>query len=505
MIVDRGQNMKVLLVDDSDFMRQALKYLLIKRGLEVVEARNGKEGFEKAVSERPDLIISDILMPQVDGFRLLKNIKSTGTLKTIPVIFYSGVYTGEKEKELALALGAEDFIPKTKTPKELYANLEGLIERFMQSPKSKKTGMSLSEDNLAFLENYSKIISSKLEEKARELENMKIRLIKTQEQFQVLLSYTPAIIFRCETDLPYNTTFISENVKDIWGYTVQELMEDPEFWWKHVHPDDIPHIVEGRQHISDTEKGLHTLEYRFLCKDNTFKWVYSQARMLYDEAGQPAEIIGYCFDITARRQAEKALQQSLERLRKASGGIIDVIVMAVETRDPYTAGHQKKVSNLARSIATEMGLPEEQIDGIRMAGVIHDLGKISVPAEILSKPTKLAYHEFGIIKGHPQAGYDILKDIEFPWPLAQIVLQHHERLDGSGYPQGLKGDHILLEAKILAVADVVEAIASHRPYRPALGISMALDEIEKHKGIFYDAEVADTCLRLFREKKFAFE
>jgi HD-GYP domain-containing protein (c-di-GMP phosphodiesterase class II) len=178
------------------------------------------------------------------------------------------------------------------------------------------------------------------------------------------------------------------------------------------------------------------------------------------------------------------------------------MVSAVEMRDPYTAGHQLRAANLACAIATEVGLPKEKIDGIRMAGSIHDIGKISIPAEILSKPTKLTNVEFSLIKEHSRSGYEILKDVESQWPLAQIVYQHHERMDGSGYPRNLKGDEIIIEARIMAVADVVEAMASHRPYRPGLGIDSALAEIEKNKGTLYDNNIADACLRLFREKGF---
>nr|HPL66480.1 HD-GYP domain-containing protein [Smithellaceae bacterium] len=166
----------------------------------------------------------------------------------------------------------------------------------------------------------------------------------------------------------------------------------------------------------------------------------------------------------------------------------------------YTAGHQKRVADLARSIATEMGLNKDKIEGIRMAGSIHDIGKLAIPSEILAKPTKLTNIEFSLIKEHSQSGYEMLKNVESPWPLAQIVYQHHERMNGSGYPRKLKGEEIIIEARIMAVADVVEAMASHRPYRPGLGLDAALDEIEKNKGIMYDNSVADACLRLFREK-----
>ena len=198
----------------------------------------------------------------------------------------------------------------------------------------------------------------------------------------------------------------------------------------------------------------------------------------------------------------RQLQQSLASLGKALEGTVSALASVAEVKDPYTAGHQQRVTRLAVAIATEMGLPQEQIEGIHVAGTLHDVGKLYIPAEILSKPGKLNEVEFNLVKMHSQAGYDILKTVEFPWPVAQIVLQHHERLDGSGYPQGLRGEDILLEAKILAVADVVEAMASHRPYRPSLGMGQALDEISQKSGILYDPEVVDACFKLFYDKEF---
>jgi putative two-component system response regulator len=205
-------------------------------------------------------------------------------------------------------------------------------------------------------------------------------------------------------------------------------------------------------------------------------------------------------EVAQRKRAEEELKRTLESLRKAFGATIQVLVSAVEARDPYTAGHQIRTADLARAIAMEMGLPQEKVDGIRMAGSIHDIGKLSVPAEILSKPTKLTKIEFSLIQEHSLRGYEMLKDVESPWPLAQIVYQHHERMNGTGYPRNLKGDEILMDARIMAVADVVEAMASHRPYRPALGLDVALKDIEKDKGTLYDNTVVDVCLRLFREK-----
>jgi PAS domain S-box-containing protein len=210
-------------------------------------------------------------------------------------------------------------------------------------------------------------------------------------------------------------------------------------------------------------------------------------------------------DITARMQAEDKLKETLESLRKSIRTTIQVLGTVSETRDPYTAGHQKKVADLARAIATEMKLPQDKIEGIRMAGAIHDIGKISIPSEILCKPIVLTDLEFSIIKAHTQYSYEIIKDVDSPWPLADIVYQHHERINGSGYPQGLKGENILMEARILAVADVVEAMISYRPYRPALGMEIALAEIEQNAGTLYDRKAADACLKLFREKGFRLE
>jgi HD-GYP domain-containing protein (c-di-GMP phosphodiesterase class II) len=210
-------------------------------------------------------------------------------------------------------------------------------------------------------------------------------------------------------------------------------------------------------------------------------------------------------ELAERKKTEEQLRESLEQVRRAVATTIQVLVMAVEMKDPYTAGHQRRMTNLARTIATEMGLPPQKIEGLRMAGVIHDIGKITLPTEVLSKPTKLSAIELSLIREHVRLGYDILKDVESPWPLAEIVHQHHERMDGSGYPGGLKGAEILIEARILAVADVVFAMASHRPYRPALGLDAALEEIEKNRGLLYDNHAVDTCLRVFREMGYQIE
>lgn len=206
--------------------------------------------------------------------------------------------------------------------------------------------------------------------------------------------------------------------------------------------------------------------------------------------------------LTNRREEEETLSRTLTNLRWALKGTLEALTLAVEAKDPHTAGHQRRVADLARTIAMEMGLAGAELDGIRMAAFLHDIGNISLPAEILSKASRLSDAEFSLVKTHPQNGYELLKEIEYPWPVARMVWQHHERLNGSGYPSGLSGEKILLGARILAVADVVEAMASHRSYRPSPGLEKALEEIAAQKGILYDPEVVDACLRIFREKDF---
>lgn len=211
------------------------------------------------------------------------------------------------------------------------------------------------------------------------------------------------------------------------------------------------------------------------------------------------------YDITARKKAEEELKQSIEKIKKVTDSIVTAAAITIEKRDPYTSGHQQRVSKLACEIAKIMGVTKEQLEGVHVAGLLHDIGKIGIPIELLSKPGKLSKYEFNLIKEHPQIGYEILNGIEFSYPIAEIILQHHERINGSGYPRSLFSKDILFEAKILSVADVVEAMCSHRPYRPSLSVTDALQEISRNSGILYDLGVVDACLKLFTEKNYKFE
>jgi PAS domain S-box-containing protein/putative nucleotidyltransferase with HDIG domain len=290
--------------------------------------------------------------------------------------------------------------------------------------------------------------------------------------------------------------FVNHATIGMVGYSKEILTSKP--FTDFIHPDDLNIVVDNHIKRIKGEEVPPVYSFRVISQDGTLIWCEINAAVIQWK-GKPATL-NFLTNITERKKADEELKKTLESLRKAVGATIQTMVSAIEMRDPYTAGHQLRSANLACAIANEMGLPNDKIEGLRMAGFIHDIGKLSIPAEILSKPTKLTNIEFSLIKEHPKSGYEMLKNVESPWPLAQIVYQHHERMNGSGYPRNLKGDEILMEARIMAVADVVEAMASHRPYRPTLGIEATLEEIEKNKGILYDDVVADACLRLFREK-----
>ncbi len=356
--------MKILIVDDIEENLYLLESILKGSGYEVVTAKDGVEALSRLKEESIDMIVSDILMPRMDGFQLCRECKKDENLKKIPFIFYTATYTEKKDEEFALSLGVEKFIVKPQEPEVLLKILEEVIEEYRKgalvAPKE------LIKEEEIYLTEYNKRLITKLEKKVLDL-----------------------------------------------------------------------------------------------------------------------------------KKSEKRLQKTMEDTIYTIGKI-------AETRDPYTAGHQKNVSQIAIFIAQEMKLPKDKIEGVRIASLVHDIGKISLPAEILNKPTKLSEMEYGLIKDHSQVGYDVLKSIDFPWPVARITLQHHERLNGSGSPNKLKGDEIVLEAKIIGVADVIDAMSSHRPYRPAWGIDKALEEISKNKGILYEPEVVDVCLKLFKKKEFKF-
>lgn len=324
---------------------------------------------------------------------------------------------------------------------------------------------------------------------------------RAEQALQRLMDFNESIIQSMAevivvTDSQGEITFANPACAALLGYTVEELVGLPRT--KMVPPDQRGIVEAADERWTRGETDHYELELMRQDGERVPVLVSSGPRF---QAGEYAGTLAVFTDITELKRAEEQLRLSHDRLREALHQTVMALSAAGETRDPYTAGHQRGVAELAADIAQEMGLPEEQINGLRIAGLIHDIGKIQIPAEILSKPTRLTEPEWSMIKAHPQAGYDILKTVEFPWPVSQIVLQHHERLDGSGYPDGLSGEDILLEARILAVADVVEAMASHRPYRPAHTLEETMEEIRSNRGTLYDPEVVDACLRLHADKR----
>ena len=303
------------------------------------------------------------------------------------------------------------------------------------------------------------------------------------------------------TDADFNIRFMNRMFQDIWridegqvkGRKCFDIFSGP-----FCHEPECPltrSAMGDARIVYDDEKH---------CKCGILTTCNVSVSALRDDEGAFTGIIENFTDISILKKTRRALVRSHERLRKAMGGIIQAMSLTIEKRDPYTAGHQRRVAKLCRAIGEKLGLDWECIQGLRMAAAIHDLGKIHIPAAILNKPGRLSEHEMAIIHQHAQTAYEILKTIDFPWPIAEAIYQHHERLDGSGYPRGISGDDIILEARILAVADVAEAISSFRPYRQALGTEVAMRELRKGRGILFDPEIVDICLELFEVQKFDF-
>jgi putative nucleotidyltransferase with HDIG domain len=318
--------------------------------------------------------------------------------------------------------------------------------------------------------------------------------ILSSEGYQVRSAINGELALRAATAQPPQLVLLDVNMPGMDGFEVcRRMKQEPQ-----LH--DVPVIfVSALSETPDKLKGFDIGGVDYVTKPFQREELLARVRThleLHYLQHNLEEMV---------EERTQSLSESEQRLKDNLLESVSAVAAMVELRDPYTAGHQQRVAQIADAIARELNLPEEMIEGINIAGVVHDVGKISVPTEILSKPGKLNDPEFSLIKQHPEMGYEILKEIDFPWPIAEIIRQHHERQDGSGYPLGLVGDEVLKEARILAVADVIEAMASHRPYRPGLGIENALQEIERQRGTTLDSEVVDAALRLFREKGYQLE
>ncbi|MEN9784269.1 MAG: hypothetical protein RJA24_1612 [Pseudomonadota bacterium] len=320
-----------------------------------------------------------------------------------------------------------------------------------------------------------------------------LALAESEQKFKALVEQSLIGIYMVDEE---KLIYVNPRAAEIFGYEPEELTEVS--LASVIAPEDRELV---RNNIRQRTSGdIETLRYEFrgLRKDGQKidVGVHGSRTML----GNRPVVLGVLQDITDRRIQEERVKEYLHRLERSIMSTVQAISHMVDLRDPYTSGHERRVGELAAAIGTELGMSEHQVTGLRVSGGVHDVGKIAVPAEILSKPTRLSAAEFAIVKTHAQQGYEILKDIDFPWPVAETVWQHHERLDGSGYPRGLSGDQISLEARIMAVADVVESMSTHRPYRPALGIEVAFAELDAKSGTLYDPTVVAACIRLFHQK-----
>ena len=384
----------ILVVEDSPTQALHLQYILEQNGYEVFVAVDGRQAVEMIGDVDPAVVISDIVMPAMDGYEVCLSIKGDPRWRDVGVILVTSLSQPEVVIR-ALQCGADKFITKPYDGRYLLSAVESLLADRRLTPAADGVVTNISYRG----ETYP--------------------IAADRRQILTLLLST------------YETA-VAKNLE----------------------------LIEAQSELQELNRDLE--------------------------------------DRVRRRTA--ALTVTMEKLHRSVHDTVKAMAGLVEAADPYTAGHQERVGALALAIATELGLDDDRIDGLRVAGVIHDIGKISVPRQLLVKPTRLTDMEMDLIRGHAEAGYIVLRDIEFPWPVARVVHEHHERMDGSGYPQGLTGDQLLLESRVLAVADVVESMAAHRPYRPALGVDAALAEIRQNRGVLYDPDVADACCRLFEER-----
>ncbi|HHU70387.1 MAG TPA: HD domain-containing protein [Thermoanaerobacterales bacterium] len=453
------EKIRVLIIEDSEDDTFLILRELRRGGYKPVYERVETESAMRAAlsSKEWDLILSDYNMPCFSTYEALSILKESGI--DVPFIIVTGAI-GEENAVQLMKEGANDYVMKDHIQR-----LVPVIERELQEAEGRKSRRK-TED----LYRKSDFVVNASSDMMVMINRNYVYETANKSFYKAFKKNSPEEIVGSSVSDVWGREIFEQEIKDYLDRCLNGEEISTEMWF------DMP--GEGRQ--------CFEINYIPYCDNNG--------------AITHAIMVGH--NITKRKIVEQELNKSYQKLQKALEGTVHALSTLVEMRDPYTAGHQKRVAMIAQAIAREIGLPEDHVQSIWVASLIHDVGKIRVPSDILSKPGRISKAEFELIKEHPKTGYEILSKIEFPWSVADIVLQHHERMDGSGYPQGLKGDDILLASRIVGVADVVEAMTYHRPYREALGLNAALDEIKKNKGILYDPEVADACIRIFLEKGF---
>lgn len=459
------QKIRILSLEDTPSDAELIRRELFRAGLDFEwHCVDNEVNFKQSLNDfRPDIVLADYKLPSYNGSAALQHVRTTHP--TIPLIIVTGTLGEEKAVEL-FRTGAADYVLKDRL-----ARLPDAVQHALENAQARQE---------------------------RTIEQR--RLVESEEWLRQAQAIAHLGIWRWE--LTENLIYWSDESFRIFGLAADELGHDPlSFIEYSVFPEDRENV---RAAIADViaSKGPYVCEFRVARPDGSIRWVQGNGDLILDVHGSPLRLIGTNLDITEKKEAEIQRLAMLNQIRSNLLQFVHAMSDAIEKRDPYTAGHQRRVAELSHAIAMEMGWSLEQCEAISIIGLLHDLGKISLPAEILSKPGRLSEIEFMLVRTHPQQGYEILSKIDFPWPVALAVCQHHERMDGTGYPNGLKGEQIVIEARVLAVADVIEAMASHRPYRPGLGIEAALEEIEAGKGIQYDTEVVEASIRLFRDKDF---
>lgn len=456
------ENLRVLMIEDSEDDALLILRELRKNGYHTAYERVETESeMRAALSGREwDLILSDYNMPHFSTSEALSIAKESGI--DVPFIIVSGAI-GEENAVLLMKEGAHDYVMKDRL-----GRLAPVISRELQEAEERKS-----------------------RRKAEDLHRKADFIINTSKDMMALINrdYVYETVNRS-----FCKAFQKDNPKEMIGLSVQDV------WGQEVFERKIKSDIDRclkREEI-ETEAWFDMPVTGNQC----FEIIYTPYR---SNQGSITHVIWVAHNITNRKRADQQITESYQRLQRTFEETVHALSALVEMRDPYTAGHQKRVALIARAIATEIGLPDHRVQGIWVAALVHDVGKIRVPSDILSKPGRITKAEYELIKEHPQTGYDVLSKIDFPWPVAQIVLQHHERINGSGYPRGLKEQEILIESKIMGVADVVEAMTYRRPYREALGLDVALQEIKQNEGILYDPEVVQACIKIFTEKGFRLE
>ena len=452
--------LRVLFVEDSEDDALLILRELHKGGYKPEYQRvDNRDAMRLALSTKAwDIILSDYNMPLFSAFDALEILKESSL--DIPFIIVSGAIGEEKAVQL-MKEGANDYVMKNRIQR-----LVPLIRRELQEAEERKLRRN-AEDNYRksdFIVNAS---------------NDLMAIINRDYIFEV-------------ANKSFYKFFGKNESIDIVGSSAPDLCAQVGFQ-KALIKKDLDRCLRGEEIKS--EQWLYMPDG----SDQCFEITYSPYINSMDTSKHAVMVM---HNITDRKMAEKELGKSYQKLQKTFDDTVHALSALVEMRDPYTSGHQIRVAKTAQAIAKELGLSENCEKAVWVSSLIHDIGKIRIPSDILTKPGKITKAEFELIKEHPQAGYEILKTIEFPWPVAEIVLQHHERIDGSGYPAGLKGSEIRLESKIIAVADVIEAMTFHRPYRESLGLEAALEEIRNNKGILYDPNVVDACIDIFIKKGF---